>query len=632
MHNSEIFSGGSGEAGANKGEATKKYEERGEKVLSAAERKALLKEKEELLARRAEIDAELAALDSDEQKEPESPEQPEGTTSPEGVSDPEGTTGPEGGVTDPEGTPEPEGGTTDPEPTPETEGGAKDPEGTTGTTEPEGGTSTPQGGESNSTPEGQHRAKIEYVKKRAKNNSGIRSVAIGAATIALAGSLGVAIGTDGFNVTQNQTPQGSSNPTAIVQAAQPEKAPSPDGTTSPDGAILPDGTIIPGSTTANEQDASATENEEKEKGIKDGYGERGMWLSQNKEHDYDYGDAKEVGEVCDHDEVEMLKYTADNQVESLADYMAEFPEELCPEGFYGLNPREIEKKLESLTPDEYEKVKAQAMHALDEAYTRATVTQRDYHHYGMLLGDENGAVVHENMQLVDRGIGPGVEVVEFYWIDKDGKEIGSMLVNIRRTSANEKGEVDEYEGGLEVLRVGTTDQGPETPPTPPTPPTPETPEPKNPEEEIEHAGPRVDQQGLDEEKTPATKLEDDQAGFEGMDQQKRDDEAEAAEAARVAAEQAEKQRRAEEEAAARRAAEQAEAEEAARQADEAARKAAEEASRQQSEAAEAERAAAEDAAKREEAQRAADEAAQGAADEAGGNAGASAGERAGLDY
>lgn len=604
MHNSEIFSGGSGEAGANKDEATKKY--RGEKALSAAERKALLEEKKELLAKRAEIDAELAAMDSNEQKEPESSEpepsgQPEGTTDPEGASDPEGATDPEGGATDPEGA---------------------------------GGTSTPQGGENNATPEGQHRAKIEYVKKRAKKNSGVRDVVIGAATIALAGFLGVAIGTNGFNVAQNnnQTPQGSLNPTAIVQTAQPERAPSPDGTTSPDGAILPDGTIIPGSTTANEQDASATENEEKEKGIKDGYGERGMWLSQNKEHDYDYGDAKEVGEVCDHDEVEMLKYTADNQVESLADYMAEFPEELCPEGFYGLNPREIEKKLESLTPDEYEKVKAQAMHALDEAYTRATVTQRDYHHYGMLLGDEKGAVVHENMQLVDRGIGPGVEVVEFYWVDKDGKEIGSMLVNIRRTSANEKGEVDEHEGGLEVLRVGTTDQGPETPPTPPIPPTPETPEQKKPEEEIAHAGPRVDQQGLDEEKTPATKLEDDQAGFEGIEQQERKDKAEAAEATRIAAEQAEKQRKAEEEAAARRAAEKAKAEEAARKADEAARKATEEASKQQSDAAEAERAADDEAAKREAAQRAADEAAQRGAKEADENANASASERANIDY
>ena len=50
MHNSEIFSGGSGEAGANKDEATKKY--RGEKALSAAERKALLEEKKRR-ARRA---------------------------------------------------------------------------------------------------------------------------------------------------------------------------------------------------------------------------------------------------------------------------------------------------------------------------------------------------------------------------------------------------------------------------------------------------------------------------------------------------------------------------------------------------------------------------------------------------
>ena len=223
-----------------------------------------------------------------------------------------------------------------------------------------------------------------------------------------------------------------------------------------------------------------TETAEKEKGIKDGYGERGMWLSQNKDHNYDYGDAKEVGEICDDDEVEMLKYTAENQVESLADYMAELPKDLCPDGFYGLNPRKIEKKLESLSPEEFDKVKEEAMHALSEAFTRPTVTKHNYHHYGMQLKDDNGGVVHENMKLVDKGIGPGVEVVEFYWIDEDGKEIGSMLINIRRTAPNEEGgEYYGHVGGLEVLRRGRTDPAPDPTPTPdPEPdPTP-TPDPE----------------------------------------------------------------------------------------------------------------------------------------------------------
>ncbi|MBO4276689.1 hypothetical protein J5868_03265 [Candidatus Saccharibacteria bacterium] len=467
----------------------------------------------------------------------------------------------------------------------------------------------------NNSPEAPRRAKIEYVKKKAKNNSSFRSVIIGVTTIALAGLIGVGIATDGFN-------------NRIGQVGQEERP-------------------------------SITETAETEKGIKDGYDKPGLWLSKNKDHDYDYGDAKEVSEVCDHDEVEMLKYTADNQVESLADYMAEFPKDLCPEGFYGLKPRAIEKKLEALSPDEYEEVKAQAMHALDEALTRTTITKYDYHHYGMLLKDKNGAVVHENMQLVDRGIGPGVEVVEFYWVDKDGMETGSMLVNIRRTSANEKGEVNGHIGGLEVLRRGKKTPTPETPtptpetptPTPETPtPTPETPTPtptplatKDPSQETEHAGPRVNPTGLDESVTPPTKQEEDQANFDDMERQRQEDEARRQEAERIRREQEEAERQAAAEAEARRAAEEAarkEAEEKAaaeeaerqRKAEEAARQAAEQAAREQAAAEEAERQRQAEEAARQEAQRRADEEAAANAAESAGNAGASASERAGMDY
>ena len=45
---------------------------------------------------------------------------------------------------------------------------------------------------------------------------------------------------------------------------------------------------------AGEDDGAQYEAEEAEKGIKDGYGAPGLWLSENKDHDYDYGDAKEV--------------------------------------------------------------------------------------------------------------------------------------------------------------------------------------------------------------------------------------------------------------------------------------------------------------------------------------------------
>lgn len=208
---------------------------------------------------------------------------------------------------------------------------------------------------------------------------------------------------------------------------------------------------------------------ETREGIKDGYGANGLWLSQHKDHDYDYGDAREVATICECDAVEMLKYTGENQVESLADYIERMPKGLCPEGYENLSVREIEAKLESLCPDEYEAVKAKAMQALDAAYIRRAVTQRNYHHYGMLLKNPCGSVIHENMELVDKGLGAGVEVVEFYWLVENGHEAGSMLVNIRPIY-DDKMNVTGYTGGLEVLRPGEKKQA--ASPTPPSKPTP----------------------------------------------------------------------------------------------------------------------------------------------------------------
>ena len=260
--------------------------ERGEKTLSVAEREALLREKELLLARKAEIEKELALLSEPSVTQDEA--EPENSTISENIDKDTSTDAPEDSAPPEKSTP---------------------PEVTT-------------------SPENPRRAKIEYIKKKSKSNSSCRDVVIGAATIALAAFLGVAIGTNGFDVNHrnNQSYNNMSNSTAVTQTAHAEATPSPNGI----------------STTEQPQNLSDSENVESKKGIKDGYGEPGLWLSENKDHDYDYGDAKEVGEICDHDEVEMLKYAANNQVESLADYMAEFPEELCPEGFYGLNPRAIE--------------------------------------------------------------------------------------------------------------------------------------------------------------------------------------------------------------------------------------------------------------------------------------------------
>ena len=364
--------------------------------------------------------------------------------------------------------------------------------------DPESNPSTPETG--SSTPESKpSEAEIKNTVRKAKKHNGFKTLIVGLLALAVGTATFFGINSNNFGSSKNRESD-LSTPTAVAEPVH-------------------------------------IETQESEKGIKDGYGEKGLWLSEHKDHDYDYGDAEEVAEVCENDEVEMLKYTGGNQVESLADYIERMPKGLCPEGYEDLSVREIEAKLESLTPDEYETVKAKAMHALDEAFTRRTVTQRDYHHYGMLLEDPNGAVVHENMQLVDRGIGTGVEVVEFYWEATEDHEAGSMLVNIRPVYNND-GDIIGYTGGLEVLRPGENDPAtpistPEPEPTPT--PTPEL-NPKNEDEEIAHAGdPGI--LDLDEDVTPPTTLEQDQAGFDAIAEQQQEAEAAAAEAARIAAQE-----------------------------------------------------------------------------------------------
>jgi len=174
-----------------------------------------------------------------------------------------------------------------------------------------------------------------------------------------------------------------------------------------------------------------SEAQESEKGIHDGYDKKGMWLSENKGGHNRFAAGQEVAEACNNDEVEMIKYTADNQSESMADYIANLPEELQPEGFKGLSIIETEQKLENLSDDEYENVKQQFNDAMDKAFTRRTTLNGKYHNSYMRLKDEAKGVTHDNMELVEcTTTENNVEVNQFYWLDENGNEIGSMTVKI----------------------------------------------------------------------------------------------------------------------------------------------------------------------------------------------------------
>ncbi len=292
---------------------------------------------------------------------------------------------------------------------------------------------------------------IQTTSEKAKKNGALKNVLTGAAVIAVAGIIGVGIATGGFGLF------GNNNSTA------------PEATKT---------TIV--------QTAPDSENAETEKGIYDGYNEKGMWLSEGKAGPYNFTNGSEVAEVCENDECEMIKYTAHNQVESLADYLANLPEELQPEGFKGLSILEAESRLEGLTPEEYDDVLAQFDRIMDDAFTRRVKVNGRQNNAYMSLRDASGPVVHENMRLVKCITNESdLEVVEFYWPAKDDHEIGSMRVKMLPVY-DADGYIIGYNGCIQVITPdGEKDDIysdlPEVVPDDPTPtPAPEDPTPTPP--------------------------------------------------------------------------------------------------------------------------------------------------------
>lgn len=411
-------------------------------------------------------------------------------------------------------------------------------------------------------------------------------------------------------------------------------------------------------------------------GIYDGYNEPGMFTSENKTSSVAFADAGEVAEICNNDECEMIecemiKYTAHNQVESFADYMANLPEQLQPEGFKGLSLKETEAKLESLSDEEFTLVENQFRNIIDSAFTRRVIKNGTFHN--AFMRHKGGDFIHENMELVHCTTNESnLEVTEFYWVDQNGNEIGTMDVKIIPVR-DKDGNIISFKGCEQVINPygEIYVMLPDIPPEPENPtPAPGDPDPtkipvdptknpdptkipvnptenptplatKNPEEEKRHAGDRVDTRELNEEITPATDIKQDQENFKAIEQQKQEDASRKAEADRVASDQAEKEKKAAAEAEAKRQAEkkanerkaaEEKAAEAERQrkADEAAKKAQSEAEAAQRAAAEAERKAAAEREARERAQAEANARAEAARKEAESNANATAQERADM--
>lgn len=187
-------------------------------------------------------------------------------------------------------------------------------------------------------------------------------------------------------------------------------------------------------------------------GIYDGYNEKGMYTSKNKTSSVAFADAGEVAEVCDNDECEMLKYASHNQVETLADYLANLPEQLQPDGFKGLNLKDTEAKLETLSDDDFSILENQFRKIMDDAFTRRVVKNGTFDN--AYMRHKGGDYVHDNMELVGCTTNESnLEVTEFYWTDDgtaDGNVIGVMDVKIIPVR-DSNGSIIGFRGCMQVI-------------------------------------------------------------------------------------------------------------------------------------------------------------------------------------
>lgn len=257
----------------------------------------------------------------------------------------------------------------------------------------------PQAGEGIANPERQ--AREARVKQKAKRNSGIKSIFKKAAVIGLSAVATIGIGTGLWGQAHADNGQVDQPQTSISQTI--------------------------------EQIPQAGETHEK--GIYDGYGEKGMWLSSQKAGKYNFAAAKEVAEICNNDECEMMRYAERNQVETFADHLANVPDAVKNQfgisGFNGLSILATESALEGLSTDDYTNLQKQFDNLMDNAFVREITLNGDYENAFMRLKDPSGAVTHDNMELVKcTSHESNLKVTEFFWTDDQGNEIGSMVVKI----------------------------------------------------------------------------------------------------------------------------------------------------------------------------------------------------------
>lgn len=166
-------------------------------------------------------------------------------------------------------------------------------------------------------------------------------------------------------------------------------------------------------------------------GVKDGYGEYGMYDDADKANPLNFANASKVAEVCNNNPTEMAIYTASNQVETLADYYTGVPDQNRPDFLQGANTlQDIEDRLQSASEDDYNVALQQFANLLRSKNTTAEnfVANGD-HHNAYMAKSGDGATTHENVNLVHCVTTEnGTPCTKFTFHDDNGNETGSIII------------------------------------------------------------------------------------------------------------------------------------------------------------------------------------------------------------
>lgn len=192
----------------------------------------------------------------------------------------------------------------------------------------------------------------------------------------------------------------------------------------------------------NNQKRIESRAEEQERiGIYDGYGEKGMYLDEEKTHPNNFGHAGHAMEVCGGDIVETVKYTAENEVEAMACYLASMPNEVKPQDWKNLTIKETEEKLESMSVNDFETIQTEFNNILDEAVCSPVILKGQFNNTFIKPKNPDGPINHENMRAV-RVITneDGTLATKFAWEveTEDGRKNVCMFVKISKAEGTEK--------------------------------------------------------------------------------------------------------------------------------------------------------------------------------------------------